>query len=210
MTAPSIDWRDLIRLMSGPDRPVPSLRGEVFIRDVDRFIDGNEDAVELSSLGDVVDVLDAGRYLAVESHLAVESSRSRLRVGGTDGTMCFVWGKDTVWTWGSDGTVCARPRDYGRVGSPVSELVTRRELDEWDGDDFTHPASSPAARTFLGRPAWEVTLLPPDRKPHPLTMVIDARTGMILSERNDAFTSVIEWTDLEVDVELDDERFTHK
>jgi hypothetical protein len=99
MTVPPIGWPELVRLMSLPDRPVPSLRGEVFIRDVDRYLDDDEDLVELSSLGDVVDVHGVGRYLAVESHLTIEASRSRLRVGRTDGSMCFIWGSDTVWTW---------------------------------------------------------------------------------------------------------------
>jgi hypothetical protein len=209
MTASPIGWPALVRLMSLQDRPVPSLRGEVFIRDVDRFIDDDEDVAELSSLGEVVDVPGVGRYIAVESHLVVEASQSRLRVGRTDGSMWFIWGPDTVWTWAADGTVTVGPRDYARVGSPVSQLVTRRELDEWDGDDFTRPAGPPAARTFLDRAAWEVTLLPPDRKPHPFTMIVDAVTGLVLSERNDMFTSVIEWTRLEVGVELDNDRFTH-
>jgi hypothetical protein len=87
--------------------------------------------------------------------------------------------------------------------------VTRRELDEWKGDDFTRPAAPPAARTFLERPAWEVILLPPDHKPHPVTMIVDAVTGLVLSQRNTAFTSAIEWTRLEVGVALQDDRFTH-
>jgi hypothetical protein len=40
-------------------------------------------------------------------------------------------------------------------------------------------------------------------------MTVDAATGLVLSERNSAFTSVIEWTNLEVGVDLHDDRFTH-
>jgi hypothetical protein len=210
MTETSIRWSDLVELISGPGRGIPSLRGEVFIRDVDRPIDDLLQEDEPPSAAGVVDVPDVGRRLAVESHLVVEASRSRLRVAQADGSMCFIWGADTTWIWERDGTVTSTPRDYGRVGSPVSELVMRRELDEWDGDDFTRPASPPTACTFLDRLAWQVNLIPPARKrhQHPVTMVVDAETGLVLSSRNDGFTSVTEWTKLEVGVELDDDRFT--
>jgi hypothetical protein len=196
--------------MSGGDRAVPSLRGEVLIREPYLLEEDGADRSGRGPIREVVDVVGVGRHRVDETRLVVEASRSRLRVGRTDGTTCFIWGSDYTWTWEADGAVTVGPRNYNRVGSVVSALVTRRELDEWYGVDFTRPTGPPTARTFLDRPAWSVDLAPPARKghPYPVTMVIDAVTGMVLSQRNDGFASVTEWTSLEVGVELDDGRFT--
>jgi hypothetical protein len=205
-----IEWSALVELMSGGDRRVPSLQGEVFIREVDRYIPDDADLADWRPRGEVVEVPAVGRYLVEESHLLVEASGGLLRIGRADGSICLIWGSDTTWSEEPDGTVLATPRDYGRVGSVVSPLVRRRELDEWRGDDFTRPVSPPVATNFLRRPAWQVTLLPPERKGHhhPITDVIDAETGLVLSTRNNGFTSVMEWIGLEIGVEIADSRFT--
>jgi hypothetical protein len=66
--ADSIEWSALVELMSGGDRRVPSLRGEVFIRDVDRYIPDDADLADWRSRGEVVEVPGVRRYLVEESH----------------------------------------------------------------------------------------------------------------------------------------------
>jgi hypothetical protein len=125
-----------------------------------------------------------------------------------DGQPFAIGGADTMWVW-LDGNAdpTAFPRATTMWGWPDSALVVRRELDEWRGDDFTRPESAPAADRFLGRDVWRVDLAPPPHKPFPLTLLVDAETGLVLSQRNEGFGSVVEWTELEVGVELADELF---
>jgi hypothetical protein len=61
---------------------------------------------------------------------------------------------------------------------------------------------------LLGRAAWTVELAPPAHKPHPLQLVIDAETGLVLQQRNDGFGSVDEWVEFVVGEPLDADLFT--
>jgi hypothetical protein len=75
-----------------------------------------------------------------------------------------------------------------------------------------HPTSLPTRCYQLPATASLAgNLLPPERKGHhhPITKVIDAETGLVLSTRNNGFTSVMEWMGLEIGVEIADSRFTY-
>ena len=125
-----------------------------------------------------------------------------------DGRLMAIQGEETFWIWEGDAEVpTAFPRATTAWGWPDSPLTQRRGLDEWRDDDFTQPALAPAPTKFLGREAWKVELRPPPRKPFPLTVIVDAVTGLVLSQRNEGFQSISEWTELEVDVDLPDELF---
>jgi hypothetical protein len=64
-----------------------------------------------------------------------------------------------------------------------------------------------AETEFLGRRAWAVELAPPSHKPHPLQLVVDAATGVLLRRTNEGFGTVEEWTELQLDPDLPDELF---
>lgn len=83
----------------------------------------------------------------------------------------------------------------------------RRDSNEFAGDDFTRPTGPAGATTFLGRAAWTIELAPPARKPHPMQLVVDADTGVILQQRNDAYGSVDEWVEFVVGEPLDSHLF---
>src|ERR1019366_10789939 len=61
--------------------------------------------------------------------------------------------------------------------------------------------------TRLARAAWSVELAPPAHKPFPLTLVVDAETGIVLQERNDGFGSVTEWVEISFGSELSEDLF---
>jgi hypothetical protein len=62
--------------------------------------------------------------------------------------------------------------------------------------------------SFLGRAAWEVELAPPAHKPFPMQIVIDAHSGLLLREANQAFDTYNEWAELDTDADLPDDLFT--
>src|SRR5882757_495114 len=66
-----------------------------------------------------------------------------------------------------------------------------------------HPTDRVGATTFLGRTAWTVELAPPRHKPHPIQLVVDSETGLVLQQRNDGFGSVEEWVEFVAGEALD-------
>jgi hypothetical protein len=110
-----------------------------------------------------------------------------------EGRIHFIAGLETVWLRDPAASgVVALPRRRGVNPAPDDhDFGTARPTeDRWQGDDFTIPTGPEAAVTFLGRPAWEVELAPPPHKPYPLKIVIDAETGLVLRQANDAFRHV--------------------
>ncbi|MDQ1737218.1 MAG: hypothetical protein QOH56_3469, partial [Pseudonocardiales bacterium] len=71
------------------------------------------------------------------------------------------------------------------------------------------PELSRKRRTrVLGGPAWTVELAPPQHKPYPMQLVVDAETGLVLQQRNDGFGSVSEWTEFTVGEPMNDDLFS--
>jgi hypothetical protein len=93
-----------------------------------------------------------------------------------------------------------RPGAYGNV-------IERREPRDWRGDDFTIPTGPAAAVTFLGHDAWQIELAPPEHKPSPLVVTIDAANGMTYEQRSALFGVLSRWTQLEVVDSHDDALF---
>lgn len=85
--------------------------------------------------------------------------------------------------------------------------VERRELYEWRSSDFTQPLGPARAVTLLERPCWQVDLAPSEHKTSPLTITIDAATGMQLKVESRDFGTLHEWLEIEFVAELDDELF---
>lgn len=99
------------------------------------------------------------------------------------------------------------------LGEPPSvdnaHAIERRELSDWQGDNFsfTRPTGPARAVTFLGRPCWEVELAPSEDDPSPLTLTIDAATGIQFKAESRDSGPIREWLEIDFGVELDDELF---
>lgn len=93
------------------------------------------------------------------------------------------------------------------IGSGT-ELLTRPSAADFVGDDFTRPTGPVGSTRFLDRAGFTVELAPPPHKPHPLQLVVDAETGIVLQQRNDGFATVDEWVEFVTGEVLDPALFT--
>lgn len=136
--------------------------------------------------------------------------RGRLvRCEDLSGAVVYIAGVQTVWQRDASGTldVSSREDDWFSIPDDFEFGARRPDADRWDGDDFTHPTGPPREVSFLGRPAWEIELAPPARKPHPMQITVDKATGLVLREGNAALGVATEWVSLEFDSELSDDLF---
>jgi hypothetical protein len=194
--ADSISWPALVALMALGDGPEPSLSGIVHVREVEPD-DDSADAV-LAGVGPVRITEDRHRVFKREDLVRRES---------LDGRPMAIFGDDVKWIWLDGADLPTVFRGLAMWGWDDHRLVHRRPLKSWEGDDFTHPTGPVRSTTMFGRAAWSVELAPPSHKPFPLTLVVDAATGIVLQERNDGFGSVKEWVEISFGVELSDDLF---
>src|SRR3954471_22476248 len=168
-TAPT--WAELLFLMvHGPDR---AMRGRIRHHDGEEATfygfsqaEGDPPPTFVHGSGDVIDVWCWG---------------DRLRVADPDGRARLVTDGTTAWSFaGASETPAEAPYRNLEFGMGGTDLLVRSTAEQWLGDDFTRPTGPPTATVFLGRDAWAIELAPPDRKPHPIQLVIDAETGMRL------------------------------
>jgi len=125
-----------------------------------------------------------------------------------DGRPRAIVGETTMWIWLDEAELpTAFPKASTAWGWSDQQIVERPPLSRWDGNDFTRPTGPVEPTSLLGRRAWAVELAPPSHKPFPITIVVDAETGVVLQERNDGFGSVVEWTEITFDADLPDELF---
>ncbi|HZY77353.1 MAG TPA: hypothetical protein VFE40_13630 [Jatrophihabitantaceae bacterium] len=130
---------------------------------------------------------------------------------GLDGQVHFIDGEDYRWMrYVGDEEFTAFPRERHVFASPIGGLSVggdRPSLSRWDGNDFTRPTGPAEPVEFLERPAWSVELAPPAHKPHPIQLVVDAETGLVLRQANAGFGTYTELVSLQLDAELPDELF---
>jgi len=204
-TPPS--WVALLTLMvHGPD-PEPTVRGAI------RSWPGDDESAGYfgwtATAGDPLPVFTGVRPDSTDQRAAVRPIRvwrdgERIRIEEPDGAVNLIVGDDTCWQFDREhDTPIASPRTAVRYAGSGTELLTRREPAAFVGDDFTRPIGPVGATTFLGRPAWTVELAPPRHKPHPVQLVVDSGTGLVLQQRNDGFGSVDEWVEFIVGEPLD-------
>jgi hypothetical protein len=193
--AESISWPALVVLMALGNGSDPSLSGVVHVRAVDP--DDSQSDVVLPGVGPV---------RVNENQHRVAKRGNLLRREHLDGRPMAILGHDMKWIW-LDGDELPTAFRSAAWGWDDQQVVQRPPLSRWEGDDFTHPTGAVTATTMLGRAAWSVELAPPSHKPFPLTLVVDAETGIVLQERNDGFGSVTEWVELSFDPELSDDLF---
>jgi hypothetical protein len=178
-----MSWPALVVLMALGNGSDPSLSGVVHVRDVQP--DDTQTDVVLPGVGPVR--IEEGRH-------RVAKRGNLVRREHLDGRPMAIFGHDTKWIW-LDGAELPTAFSSAVWGWDDQLLVQRRPLSRWEGDDFTHPTGAVSPTTMLGRAAWSVELAPPAHKPFPLTLVVDAETGIVLQERNDGFGSVTEWVE---------------
>jgi hypothetical protein len=144
----------------------------------------------------------------VSAPLRVWRDRSRLRIEEPDGSVNLIVGDTKSWQFSDDAELpLEAPKTGVLYAGNATPLVTRRAAAEFLENDFTRPAGPVSATTFLGRTAWSVELAPPPHKPHPIQLVVDAETGLVLQQRNDGFGTVDEWIEFVVGEPIDDELF---
>lgn len=152
------------------------------------------------------------------SSVRVFKDRARYRVEDLDGTLLTIRNAEHTFVFGGmheeDGSDDGSPWRYAngedgwyRPGA-YGNVIERREPQDWRGDDFTSPTGPARAVTYLGRDAWEIELAPPERKPSPLVLTIDAVNGMTYERRSVRFGVLTRWTQLEVVGSHDDGLFT--
>lgn len=157
----------------------------------------------ISFVGDVPPVFVSG-----VDDLRVWRDGRRVRVDTADGRPVARTDGDRAWRWAFDDDlpIEAAVDELGYVG-PGSELLTTRPPSRWIGDDFTHPVGAIDEIDFLGRPCWSFDLAPPAHKPHPMQMVVDTQTGMVLEERNDAFGVAVGFVEFTAGIPIDPDIF---
>jgi hypothetical protein len=205
MTPAPPTWAQLLGLMTTTPDDEPTIRGAIRHR-------GPQEGWSFfarSGAPPVVAGVRPGVDQADPPPLRVWRHGQRVRLEEPDGRVNLIVGDDRVWQY-----------DAGRqvhVESPVgdlhyavsgTQLLERRPVAEYAGDDFTQPTGEVAGTTFLGRAAWTVELAPPPHKPHPMQLVVDAQTGIVLQQRNDGFGTTDEWVELVVGEDFDAALFT--
>jgi hypothetical protein len=138
-----------------------------------------------------------------------------VRAEDLDGTVRTIVGAEARWHRDEDTGAMSvhrheRHADVVFTGSPVGGLDVggpRPSWQRWEGTDFTRPTGPVTAAEFLGRPTFAVDLAPPAHKPHPMQLIVDAATGLVLRAANAAFNWAEEWVEVEIGASLPDELF---
>ncbi len=135
-------------------------------------------------------------------------SGRRVRLERPDGRPSLIVGGESCWQFrGDDPVPVISPSSAGAYQGNGTQLLHRRDSNDFIGDDFTRPTGPVGTTTFLGRQAYTVELAPPAHKPFPIQLVVDSETGLVLQQRNDGFGSVDEWAEVELGEQLDEQLF---
>ncbi|MGW6694417.1 hypothetical protein ACWF62_11635 [Rhodococcus sp. NPDC054953] len=110
----------------------------------------------------------------------------RTRIDTRTGEPLFICDGDTAWRFEHDEPPLRADARRVHYLGPGRELAVTRPATDWLGNDFTRPTGPVVDTEFLGRRCWEVELAPPPRKPAPIRLIVDAETGAVLQQRNDA------------------------
>ena len=203
-------WVELLTLMVHPPAPEPTVRGAI------RSNPGTDESrkyIAYSRTGHDSDPVIAGAGATASADepplIWVWRDGAKVRLENSGGSPSLIVGEEHCWQFGPSREIpVVSPSHAVRYLLSGTNLVTRRDPNEFAGTDFTRPTGPIGEAIFLNRRAWTVELAPPKRKPYPIQLVVDAETGLILQERNDDFGSVDEWVEFVVGEEFDDALFT--
>ncbi len=136
--------------------------------------------------------------------LQVWRDGSKIRVETSAGKPVVIGDGSQVWSFAYGGDVPIQgPQSQLSYQGPGSELLTSRPASGWVGDDFTTPVGPIDEIEFLGRACWSFDLAPPSHKPHPMQMVVDQLTGMVLEQRNDGFDHAVSFVEFTAGIPID-------
>jgi len=203
-------WVELLTLMVHPPEPEPTVRGVV------RSNPGTDESrkyIAYSVTGHDPGPVIAGAGATASTDepplIRVWRDGAKVRLENSVGSPTLIVGEEQCWQFGPSRDIpVVSPSHAVRYLLSGTNLLSRRDANEFAGTDFTRPTGAIGETTFLSRRAWTVELAPPRRKPYPIQLVVDAETGLILQERNDGFGSVDEWVEFVVGEEFDDALFT--
>ncbi|GGF12138.1 hypothetical protein [Williamsia phyllosphaerae] len=143
-------------------------------------------------------------YVDGVDDLLVWRDGPNVRVDTVDGAPLARTDGEHAWRWafGQDLPLLGSAQELGYHG-PGNELLTSRPASRWIGTDFAQPVGAIEEVEFLGRACWSFELAPPAHKPHPMQMVVDQRTGMVLEERNDGFGIAVGFIEFTAGIPID-------
>jgi hypothetical protein len=204
----------LTLMVDGPEpepEPEPTVRGSI------RSDDGRDSSRGyfglISDESDARPVIAGARprldEAAERPPIRVWRDGDKLRIAEPDGSPNLIVGESTCWRFDREhDTPLAAPAGVVHHVGQGTQLLWRLTAEDFLGGDFTRPTGPVGSTTFLGRAAWTVELAPPQHKPCPIQLVVDAQTGLVLQQRNDGFGSIDEWVEFVVGEPLDPELFT--
>ncbi len=130
------------------------------------------------------------------------------RIETSTGEPMFITDGTTAWRFHEDEELPLRA-DARRIHylGPGRELAVTRPSSDWVGDDYTRPTGPVVDTEFLGRRCWEVELAPPPRKPEPIQLVVDAESGAVLQQRNDAVGWSVSFVEVTIGAAVDPSLF---
>jgi len=194
-------WFELLDLMVVGPRPEPTVRGAI------AEDHSTEEYRGFARVGQPPVI--AGARTGSAGALQVWRDGARIRIEEPDGRPNLIVGAETCWQFDREhDTPIASPASAVHYLGSATNLLQRRSLESFLGGDFTTPTGPVTPTTFLDRAAWAVELAPPQHKPHPLQLVVDAATGLVLQQRNDGFGYREEWVAFVVGEGMDDDLFT--
>ena len=198
----SIPWvQVLVQMVHGPD---VSIRG--IVRSVDHD-NRPRNKVGWTTIGNQVPPTLAGGGVDA-TEIRVWRDGMRVRIEEPDGTVVLLCDGTTCWRFRPNRDLpLAAPVETLQFRGNGTDLLARRPAAHWVGDDFTHPVGPIATTLFLDRPAWTFELAPPPHESHPMQMVVDQATGLVLQQRSDGAGLMEEWVELTVGEVFDDALF---
>lgn len=197
-------WAELAQLMVRPRDPEPTVHG--VIRSYGSVDEPGNAMGWVAGLREpqptftgvaperpqVVGVQSEGEQL-----VTVWRDGKRIRVETHDGQPHLITNGELVWIFPAPGQPAlvspARPLVFRGSGTHLLQRRTAADL-----APLGEPTTPVLVALFLGRDAWQVSLRPAGDGAVERTIVVDAETGLVLSQRSTATGAVDEWTELTV------------
>jgi len=204
----SVPWvQVLVQMVHGPDVPVRGI-----ISSADGGLRSRDEVGWTAFSGALPPTFTGGGIEATE--LRVWRDGMRVRIEHLDGRPLLLCDAVTCWRFrkGRELPRVAPAATLRFVGNGTG-LLARRPAEDWVGDDYTRPTGPLTTTTYLSRPAWQFELAPPPqsrspRTAHPMRMVVDQQTGLVLEQRIDAVGSAERWSQFFIGEVFDEALFT--